>query len=145
MPATATCYECVKGELASAPPLTSFTVLDLMLSSGCSERSVKRALDRLHEEGLATVRMTHLPVSDHQWESRTPAVPLEREPGDMPAAERCCFCRAVTPFWTALPDRAPGGQVACCKACADRAEASDVPPKPDWCRREAIASRTNWP
>ena len=57
-------------------------------------------------------------------------------PRDM---ERCCFCRAPTPHWTAIEERAPGDQVACCEGCASRGFPTDVPSKRVWMRRESIA------
>ncbi len=62
----------------------------------------------------------------------------ERDPG--PGVERCCFCRHKTKWWTALPDRKPGEQVACCVDCSSRALPEDVPAKSVWIRRERIAS-----
>lgn len=64
-------------------------------------------------------------------------IPIHREPGGEPPYEACCFCRAVTPWWTALPKKI----VACCPKCAARGEPADVPTKKAWCRREHIAHR----
>ena len=66
------------------------------------------------------------------------AIPIEREPGDEPGVERCCFCRTKTPFWTLLKDRKPGGQVACCPDCAKVWRHKDVPTKEFWCYREHL-------
>jgi len=55
--------------------------------------------------------------------------------------EKCCFCRDRTPWWTSLPSRRGGQQVACCPTCASRGDPKDVPSKTDWCRREQIAHR----
>lgn len=68
-------------------------------------------------------------------------VQIVREPTGDPPMEHCCFCRVVTSFWTAISDREPGEQVACCEHCASRAFPEDVPSKRVWCRREAIANR----
>lgn len=57
--------------------------------------------------------------------------------------ERCCFCRTPTPYWTELPDRSEGKQVACCPECAQEATAADVPAKKIWWRREEIAEHRN--
>jgi hypothetical protein len=70
-------------------------------------------------------------------------VPISREKEDEltrnTKSEKCCFCRAGTPFWTALPDRKLGQQVACCPHCASRANPKDIPSKAAWCRSEDIA------
>lgn len=66
------------------------------------------------------------------------SIPLTRDP-DGPPYERCCFCRARTAYWTDLPDRDPGKQVACCPKCAKKATPKDVPSKKTWWRREVIA------
>lgn len=50
--------------------------------------------------------------------------------------ERCCFCRVRTPYWTALKDRKPGEQVACCLVCAKIHSPSSVPSKRKWCDSE---------
>jgi len=65
-------------------------------------------------------------------------IAIEREPKDAggPPFERCCFCRAPSPFWTLLADRKPGAQVACCQDCAASHEASEVPTKRAWCDKE---------
>ena len=44
----------------------------------------------------------------------------------------CCFCEQPTRFWTALPERTPGAQVACCPFCADTFDADVVPTKDEW-------------
>lgn len=66
-------------------------------------------------------------------------ISLYREPGNDPPTERCCICRDKTVFWSALPDRTPGQQVACCPHCASRANPNDIPTKTVWMRRERIA------
>lgn len=66
-------------------------------------------------------------------------ITLCREPGNDPPTERCCICREKTMFWTALPDRTPGQQVACCQHCGSRSNPEDIPTKPVWLRREHIA------
>jgi len=68
-------------------------------------------------------------------------IPIHLEPDDGPPLERCCFCRERTKFWTSLPGRKPGEQVACCKHCASRGEPHECLTKDDWCRRESIAHR----
>ena len=64
---------------------------------------------------------------------------IEREPAECAAwggFEPCAVggpsCRGLTAHWTALADRAPGAQVACCEACAEACEPSDVPSKDEW-------------
>lgn len=52
--------------------------------------------------------------------------------------ENCCFCRKPTPFWYTPND------VACCPACAEFADAQDVPTKAVWLRRERIAEGMRW-
>lgn len=61
-------------------------------------------------------------------------IPTVREPPDVASAppERCCFCRWTTRHWTALPDRTPGQQVACCEACAFTHRPVQVPSKVAW-------------
>jgi hypothetical protein len=58
--------------------------------------------------------------------------------------EKCCFCRDQTAWWTSLPNRKPGAQVACCPHCASRADPKEVPSKTAWCRRERIAHRPTY-
>lgn len=48
-------------------------------------------------------------------------------------AESCCFCHEPTRFWTALLDRKPGQQVACCPFCAETFDTDVVPSKKEWC------------
>lgn len=50
--------------------------------------------------------------------------------------ERCCFCRAPTPHWTAIPERTPGEQVACCPECGETRSPEEVPSKTEWCASE---------
>lgn len=66
-------------------------------------------------------------------------VPIHPEPEFDPTCERCCICRSPARFWTSLPDRKLGQQVAICQHCAARAEPRDIPTKPEWSRREHIA------
>jgi len=61
-------------------------------------------------------------------------IKIEREPGEAPGIERCCFCRKQTHFWYLPKD------VAVCEECAKRAQPKDVPDKETWCRREEIAT-----
>lgn len=73
------------------------------------------------------------------------SIPLTREPPDMGALERCCFCRKPTPMWTAMDERVPGEQVACCDACAETRTHEDVPSKREWCGIErAIRRAAGW-
>lgn len=46
--------------------------------------------------------------------------------------EACCFCHRDTDTWTALPDRTPGQQVACCEKCAVTHAPILVPSKRAW-------------
>jgi len=73
--------------------------------------------------------------------TKSKTVPLRREPKAVTAKwhemERCCFCRKRTPFWTALADRTPGEQVACCETCAAAKSPAQVPTKKDWFDKEA--------
>jgi hypothetical protein len=66
-------------------------------------------------------------------------IPILHEPLDMALGvpERCCFCRSATRFWTALPDRTPGQQVACCETCAGTHWPVQVPSKEAWFDLEA--------
>ncbi len=69
------------------------------------------------------------------------SVPVTREPHSEPLMENCCICRIVTAYWTAIPNREPGEQVALCINCSVVAEFYDIPNKMSWCRRERIARR----
>lgn len=69
-------------------------------------------------------------------------IPLLREPAGMGGLERCCFCRKPTPMWTALKERTPGEQVACCEACAETQAPEEVPSKRVWCGIERDTRRT---
>lgn len=62
-------------------------------------------------------------------------IPIEPEPSDLrdAPAEYCCFCHLPTRWWTALPDRTPAGQVACCTQCAAKHQPAEVPTKATWC------------
>lgn len=53
--------------------------------------------------------------------------------------EHCCICRDRTTWWTSLPNRKLGQQVAICPHCASRGDPKDVPTKKVWWRREEIA------
>lgn len=59
-------------------------------------------------------------------------IPVRREPEMRPPFEPCCFCLLGTTHWTALPDRKPGEQVACCRRCAAEREPADVPTRDEW-------------
>lgn len=63
-------------------------------------------------------------------------IPIEREPPNMGPAEHCCFCDATTRMWTALAERKPGAQVACCEMCASTRSAEEVPDKSAWIAAE---------
>lgn len=67
-------------------------------------------------------------------------IPTKREPIGWSRGswemERCCFCRQPTPYWTTLPDRTPGQQVACCETCAPIRNPEEVPSKAVWCGLE---------
>ena len=78
-------------------------------------------------------------------------IPTEREPGPEPVTlgelaqlELCCLCRTSTPFWTKLPGRTPGEQVAICTGCAEATEPTAVPTKVEWLAAER-ALRTRKP
>lgn len=62
--------------------------------------------------------------------------PIIREPDGYMSrfrgAEACCFCHQPTTYWTNLPSRTPGEQVACCPWCADIFTADVVPTKDAW-------------
>lgn len=67
-------------------------------------------------------------------------IPTQREPrspkGWRSVLERCFFCRARTAYWTNLPDRPMGEQVACCRPCGLKAVPEDVPTKAAWFARD---------
>lgn len=77
-------------------------------------------------------RKTQGAVTRLDWPEQRSALPLVPEPIDMGVAEACCFCHALTRFWTDLPDRTPGQQVACCPDCAGIFDADVVPSKNEW-------------
>jgi hypothetical protein len=60
-------------------------------------------------------------------------IPIEKQEDPSPPFEECCFCFKPTPYWTELPDRTGGQQVACCQPCSKTHRPVDVPTKPDWC------------
>lgn len=64
------------------------------------------------------------------------AVPIEKQEDLEPPYERCCFCRNRTTFWTNLPDRTHGQQVACCPGCACSYKPKEVPTKDAWFEKE---------
>jgi len=64
-------------------------------------------------------------------------IPVEKENPVEPPFEHCCFCCKPTAFWTKLPDRKPGEQVACCESCAGVNTPDDVPTKKTWCDAES--------
>jgi hypothetical protein len=65
------------------------------------------------------------------------SVPIQRQDDPEPPYERCFSCRTPTIFWTNLPDRKPGDQVACCPGCACDHKPSEVPTKAEWWQRES--------
>ena len=73
--------------------------------------------------------------------TKAKTVPVRREPKAFTAKwqelENCCFCRKPTPYWTALKDRTPGEQVACCETCAAGKMPTQVPTKQEWFDKEA--------
>jgi len=72
--------------------------------------------------------------------------PIVRETGPIALwdRERCCVCRALTPMWTAIPERTDGQQVALCESCAAKTPPSAVPTKDEWCARERSLERSTW-
>lgn len=66
-----------------------------------------------------------------------PMIPVDRpEDADLePCAVRGSSCRGLTTLWTALPDRQPKDQVACCSTCSVTCEPEDVPSKAEWFKR----------
>lgn len=71
------------------------------------------------------------------------AIPIVKEPDAYSHwdAEPCCFCHQPTRFWTALPERSAGEQVACCPFCADTFEPDAVPTKDEWFDYHAAQTR----
>jgi hypothetical protein len=59
-------------------------------------------------------------------------ITVERNIGCWSGLENCALCGNITSYWTMLPDRTPGEQVACCKQCGRTKEPSDVPTKKAW-------------
>lgn len=66
----------------------------------------------------------------------TISIPVVRDPRIEFPLEHCVFCDVDTTWWTALPDRADGEQVACCPACARERDRAEVPSKAAWCAEE---------
>jgi predicted amidophosphoribosyltransferase len=48
--------------------------------------------------------------------------------------ERCCMCRAPTPWWRSVED------VALCPTCAKKTKASELPRKAEWIAKERAIS-----
>lgn len=73
-------------------------------------------------------------------------IPIEEEPKpwDLGAIERCCVCRTPTRWWTKLPTRTPGQQVALCPKCAETATPESLPTKREWCDKEAALNPRHW-
>ena len=60
-------------------------------------------------------------------------IPVRQEPDEAAFdTERCCFCWDATTYWTNIPSRKPGDQVACCMRCAQKNYIKDVPSKSYW-------------
>lgn len=78
------------------------------------------------------------------WERQ--GIPIEQEPKpwDAMECERCCLCRTPTRWWTKLPDRTPGEQVALCEGCALTATPDAIPTKRAWCDKERALTPTFW-
>lgn len=56
----------------------------------------------------------------------TTTIPIKKEDHTIgPPFEQCCSCGKHTPWWTDLPDRKPGEQVALCPECATQVDAKD--------------------
>jgi len=68
----------------------------------------------------------------------TKTIPVENcpDPEDPTTLERCCFCRTRTSWWTKLPNRTGGQQVACCESCSKKHVPDAVPTKTEWCEKE---------
>jgi len=62
---------------------------------------------------------------------------LDPEPNlSIALAEHCCICDRPTHYWTSLPNRTEGQQVACCKACARKSSPTCVTTKDQWFEAE---------
>ena len=63
-------------------------------------------------------------------------VEVTKDPHPEPPYERCCFCRAPTPWWYFPPGmhrrKKNCNEVACCLACAGEHEPADMPTKDEW-------------
>ena len=69
--------------------------------------------------------------------------PIEQEPKPWePCVENCAGCRTPTRFWTRIPERTPGEQIALCPNCAEVTEPSTLPTKREWCNKEKLLSPT---
>ena len=65
----------------------------------------------------------------------TTTIPLKKdEDPDMTIwmCEQCCSCGKRTRWWTDLPDRTSGEQVALCLYCAPWVNEKDIPSKRAW-------------
>lgn len=71
-------------------------------------------------------------------------VPIKPEPNPKPPYEHCFSCRTPTKFWTDLPDRTPGEQVACCPGCACDLKPNEVITKKAWFERDLLNRRPAW-
>lgn len=98
-----------------------------------------------HGQTLAQWEANHKAIQGHVFTGKfarfwdRAGVPIEEEakPWDMGACERCCLCRDPTRWWTILPDRKPGEQVALCPGCAINSTPKAIPTKRAWCDKEA--------
>jgi hypothetical protein len=62
--------------------------------------------------------------------------PIKPEVHAQAPFENCRICQRATHYWTDIPDRTPGEQVALCVDCAYATFPSDIPTKSDWCAAE---------
>lgn len=116
------------GELASQQTIgRGVGVSPLMLLAALPHRKRRRwimAVERMQQERV--VQQGGIPIErEEDWATTYPH-------------EHCCFCRAPTPWWTALADREPGAQVACCGECAEQYRPEEVPSKLEWCNKERV-------
>lgn len=63
-------------------------------------------------------------------------IPVVREPDPQLPYERCVFCRERTIYWTDIPERTTGAQVACCPGCGCCRQPAEVPTKAEWLAKE---------
>jgi hypothetical protein len=92
--------------------------------------------DKEAARALAAVRQS--------WKAKIIPIGQEPKPWDSLACERCCICRTKTRWWTKLPDRTPGGQVALCPGCAVTTTPESIPTKTAWCDKERELNPDPW-